>query len=75
MLLGRRAAEEAHLRHKDLICSIVEQAGFLQYTVEISSAFHIAILELVDFMDKRTGKVNKAIRDLVATLVVRKDRS
>lgn len=60
---------------KSLFFSIVEQSGFLQYTVDILLAFHTAILELGDLMDERTGKVNKAIRDLVAALVVRKDGS
>lgn len=75
MLLGRRAAGATRLGHKELMISIVEQTGSLQYTVEILSALHRSITELVDLMDKKTGKVNEAFRGLLAALYVKNDES
>lgn len=75
MLLGRRAVGATSLGHKELMISIVEQSGSLNYTVEILSVLHRSIMELVDLMDKKTGKVNKAFRDLLAALDTKKGES
>lgn len=75
MLLGGRAAGATSLGHKELMIAIVKQSGSLQYTVEILSVLHRSIMELVDLMDKKTGKVNKAFRDLLAAVDIKNDES
>ncbi|KAJ0116069.1 Geranylgeranyl pyrophosphate synthase A [Diaporthe amygdali] len=73
MLLERRATGAAGLGHKELILSMMQQTGSLQYAVEILSVLFNEIFELVDLIDRRTGKVNKPIRDLLAALEIKKD--
>lgn len=73
MLLERRAAGSAGLGHKELILSILDQTGSLQYTVEVLSTLHLEILESIEMIDRRMGKVNKLIRDLLADLEIKKD--
>lgn len=74
MLLNRRASGVAGLGHKELMLSIMEQTGSLQYTVEVLSALRNEMIKLVDLMDRRTGKVNRSFRSLLEGLEVKKDR-
>lgn len=74
MLLSRRASGVAGLGHKELMLSIIEQTGSLQYTVEVLSVLRNEIIKLVDLMDRRTGKVNTSVRSLLEGLEVKKDR-
>lgn len=61
MLLDRGAAGAVRLGYKDseLILFIVEKTEAFYHTVEILLFLHTAVREMVDFMDKRTGRVNK----------------
>lgn len=73
MLLERRAAGKAGQGHKELILSIIKQTGSLKYTVEVLSELHKEISKLVDLIDKRTGRVNKGLKKLLAALEVKEE--
>lgn len=75
MLLERRAAGKAGPGHKELILSILAQTKSLEYTVEMLSVLFDEMLVAVDAIERRTGRINKPIRDLLAALEMKKEVS
>lgn len=73
MLVERRVAGKAGPGHKELILSILEQTQSLSYTVEMLSVLFDGMLVAVDVIERRTGRINKPIRDLLAALEIKKD--
>lgn len=65
MLLQVRKSGSAGERHKELMVSIMEEAGSLEFTAEMLLELEKSILAEVEAIEEVTGIRNQALRDLL----------